>query len=187
MGSAQPPTLLLPPGVAPSLPGACGSPHFPGHQRTGQAAGPPGDRAAHRGRPRPEAAAACGLTKRGIPPFLVPGNSKESFTRARKKRPPTPEGEFALIKHKIRHFLTPQNPPGYGATLLPTISLLLFCEARACCLQAHRRPGPPSRAEGPRQGPGMGVDTRHNRRKQRRARLRRRPALPAVRPAARGS
>ena len=40
-------------------------PHFPGPHLTGQAAGPPGDRAAHRGRPRPEAAAACGLTKKG--------------------------------------------------------------------------------------------------------------------------
>ena len=41
------------------------APHFPGSQRTGQAAGPPGDRAAHRGRPRPEAAAACGLSQKG--------------------------------------------------------------------------------------------------------------------------
>ena len=82
----------------------CGSPHFPGYQRTGQAAGPPGDRAAHRGRPRPEAAAACGLTEKGH------GCSSVS--------------EWARCATQS--------------------SSLLFSEARACSLQASRRPGQPT-------------------------------------------
>ena len=42
---------------------ACGSPHFPGIQRTGPAARPPGDRASPWGRPRHEAAAAGRLLR----------------------------------------------------------------------------------------------------------------------------